>query len=189
MRRSPMLPLTPRLPMYRWLWLSVWGLCGLLSCSFHDETTEVSSSSVQAIQSSAQGLSSSSAALLPEPSSSWGLPISSSLDIGISSVVASSSSNAVLSSSSTSILASSSAMAGCYGQDSLLPASGDSRPGVDYSGLCCPGLVAVSDSGVYEPSSCKFYPVNAWYTRYCTACGNGICNREESHCSCPADCP
>ena len=54
---------------------------------------------------------------------------------------------------------------------------------------CCPGLVKVC--GAADPVSGVCATDRGGYNDFpwCMPCGNGACDRFETHCSCPADCP
>lgn len=64
--------------------------------------------------------------------------------------------------------------------------------GVQFDGkdpcvLCCPGLVRVD---VFLPSDAGAEACQSAISIFeCLPCGNGICELEENHCTCPADCP
>ena len=80
--------------------------------------------------------------------------------------------------------------ANCFQYGGILGACADL--GVQFDGkepcvLCCTGLVRVnvflpSDAG---PDACQ--PVIGIFA--CLPCGNGICDPQENHCTCPSDCP
>jgi len=149
----------------------------LVSCSLNDPTkSKVTSSSSVAVSSCVLALTSSSVSTT----------ISSSVQ---SSAVIQSSSLTVQSSSLQTVLSSSSSMVGCYGQDSMLPTQSSGKQPVNQSGLCCQGLNVIQDNSFFD-ITCKLIILAGTYvdTR-CSACGNGICDKTESHCNCPADCP
>ena len=50
---------------------------------------------------------------------------------------------------------------------------------------CCDPLVAIRAFDVQPDGTCEGGPVSS---AVCLACGNGVCDREEDYCSCPADC-
>jgi len=150
----------------------------LVSCSLNDPTkSKVTSSSSVAVSSCVLALTSSSVSTT----------ISSSVQ---SSAVIQSSSLTVQSSSLQTVLSSSSSMVGCYGQDSALPVQLSGLPPTNQTGLCCSGLKIIHENSHYDQTTCQLIiiPGNT-ITNYCSACGNGICDKTESHCNCPADCP
>jgi hypothetical protein len=62
--------------------------------------------------------------------------------------------------------------------------------GKDACTFCCPGLTrvikAVPNDGGPGPACVPIVPISLFT---CMPCGNGICEPEENHCTCPADCP
>lgn len=77
----------------------------------------------------------------------------------------------------------------CIGQGELIE-------GKDICSMCCPGLSAISaaapsptgDSrGGYDlPDGCSHTTPPS--LGMCSACGNGICDKNENFCNCPNDC-
>jgi hypothetical protein len=62
--------------------------------------------------------------------------------------------------------------------------------GKDPCSICCPGLAVAfqlapnpSDAG---PACIATGPASLLT---CTPCGDGVCQQDENHCSCPSDCP
>lgn len=77
----------------------------------------------------------------------------------------------------------------CIGQGELIE-------GKDICSMCCPGLKAISTAtpnpsnrahdGYQLPDGCtEIAPPSLGM---CSACGNGICDKDESFCNCPDDC-
>jgi hypothetical protein len=71
----------------------------------------------------------------------------------------------------------------CYGDNAMFDAK-------DTCAVCCAGLapvsqLAVSDGGAVP--ACVL--VGAPSAFACVPCGNGTCDPDENHCTCPADCP
>lgn len=86
--------------------------------------------------------------------------------------------------------------ANCFRYGGILGAcagDGEQFDGKDACTLCCPGLTPVikavaggGDAGDAGPSCVPAVPVSLFT---CMPCGNGVCDTEENHCTCPGDCP
>jgi hypothetical protein len=71
----------------------------------------------------------------------------------------------------------------CYNQDSTFEAK-------NSCAICCAGLTHVSPLVVNDGDAgqaCMLAGPPSAFT--CVPCGNGTCDPDENHCTCPADCP
>lgn len=62
---------------------------------------------------------------------------------------------------------------------------------IDYENapICCAGLVLISLDQRMGPNCITATGGTGNNSGYCTDCGNGVCDFNESRCNCPADCP